>query len=178
MAQLLDLANELLLAIIGVVRVEDIEAFTISNKRIHSLSQDVLQKHRVMKKKYSKVQLHSEELKTLDVSRKVHPIAWLRKIVLSEKVASYPIHLYIQDSTVYNYAGKKCHLNFAMRKRIYSKLEQCPYIQRRDLEEWTLDDMFFSLSKSFDTSLALLLTLLPNLQSIFFDNVENDYVST
>lgn len=51
MAQLLDLANELLLAIIGVVRVEDIEAFTISNKRIHSLSQDVLQKHRVMKKK-------------------------------------------------------------------------------------------------------------------------------
>lgn len=63
-----------------------------------------------------------------------------------------------------------------MRKLIYSKLEQCPYIQRKDLEEWPPDDMFFSLYNSFDNPLALLLTLLPNLQSIFFVFVD-DYAS-
>lgn len=166
MIQLLDLANELLLAIIDEVRVEDIEAFTMSNKRIHSLSQHVLEKHRAMKKKYSVFQLNSGTLKTLDVSLKVHPLVWIRKIILNETVASYHTHLYIEYRSA-DQAFIFTGLNSEIIKRIYSKLEQCQYIQRKDLKEWKLD--IFSEFHSFDTALALLLTLLPNLQSIFFD---------
>lgn len=97
MAQILDLPNELLLDIVGVIRVEDIEAFTSCNKHIFSLSQNVLQKHRAMKKKYSKVQLTASDLDTSDVRRCVQSVVWLRDILFDETAASYLIRLHIQD---------------------------------------------------------------------------------
>lgn len=54
-------------------------------------------------------------------------------------------------------------------KWIFPKLEQCPYIQRKELEKWVLSP--HRDSEWFDTTLALLLTLLPNLQSIFIDGL-------
>ena len=169
MAKLLDLANELLLGIIEVVRVEDIEAFTSCNKRIYGLSEDVLEKHRAMKKKYSKIQLTSRDSLTLDIGRSVHPVVWLHELMLDEEAASYPTHLYIQDDipTVYNddydvNCQPLCRLVTEMKDLIYTKLENCLYIQRKELERWKrgFED---SRSPSFDMALALLLTLLPNL---------------
>ena len=178
MAQILDLPNELLLGIIGVIRVEDIEAFASCNKRIFSLSQNVLQKHRAMKKKYSKVQLTASNLDTLDLRQWVHSVAWLREILLDETVASYPIHLHIQQraigGTVFDgYDGFRqtnvYRIMAEIKEEIYSKLEECPYIQSHNLERWKLDLAYPLHYEWFDISLALLLTLLPNLQSILID---------
>lgn len=168
MARLLDLANELLLSIIEVLRVEEIEAFTSCNKRIHSLSQSVLQEHRAMKTKYSKVRLTSCARDTLDVRKDVHPLVWLQEVILDERAALYPTHIYVEgleedsdDVDVRHYCTTA-----AMKDLVCSKLEQCPYVQREVLEEWkqVTNDV-----NSFDIALALLLTLLPNLQSFAFE---------
>lgn len=171
MAKLLDLANELLLGIIEVIRVEDIEAFTSCNKRIHRLSQDVLQKHRAMKKKYSRVYFKSEDPYAPDVRfgvhSSVHPVTLLNEIVLDENVASYPTHLHIQDRMLWDYDnGPSSGISTETKDLVYSKMEHCPYFQRKELEWWK-QEIDHLRKVPFDNALALLLTLLPNLQSIF-----------
>ncbi len=177
MAQILDLPNELLLDIVGVIGVEDIEAFTSCNKRILSLSQNVLQKHRAMKKKYSNVRLTDSNLDTLDLRRCVHPVVWLRDILLDETAASYSTHLHIQqrqhDTRVIDAIDETSvyRIIAEVKEQVHSKMEKCPYIQRKDLEEWTHDLATCARYECFDRSLALLLTLLPKLHSIFIDSV-------
>ena len=173
MARLLDLANELLLGVISFVRVEDIEAFTSCNRRIYRVSQDVLQKHRAMKKKFSRVQLTFLNPGTTRVhSSSVHPMVWLEIITLDETAASYPTLLHIHDNIRSHDAGKgySSRISTDTKDLIYSKLDQCPYIPREELERWKKD--IDSRQKiSFDIALALLLTLLPNLQSISTDGL-------
>ena len=168
MAELLDLPNELLLDVINDVCVEDIEAFTSCNKRIHSLSKDILQRHKAMKKKYSKLRLTSfTNTANLDLSRRVHPIFWLQEIMLNETVASYPIHLYIQDHPAWDEDERATDIPTESKDCMFSKLAQCPYIQRKELEAWK--QRHRPDSNCFDITLALLLTLLPNLQSIIIN---------
>ena len=184
MAQLLDLPDELLLDILDVIRVEDIEAFTSCNKRIHSLSEDALQKHRAMKKKYSEIKLISwgEGTLTVDVCLSDHPVFWLHEILQDEKAASYPTCLRIHDDEVDHLdEGDNCLMTAdeddeqldrifrildEMKGCVYSKLKQSPYIQRKDLIDGKPDIYW---NPSFETSLALLLTSLPNLRSIFIE---------
>ncbi|CAF9942452.1 hypothetical protein IMSHALPRED_003689 [Imshaugia aleurites] len=181
MAKLLDLPNELLLDVIDDVCVEDIEAFTSCNKRIHSLSEDILQRHRAMKKKYSKVRVQSWDSKTKDVSGRVHPIVWLHNIMLDETVASYPTHLYIEDWEGYDDPAlwdeneDATGISTESKESIFSKLAQCSYIQRKEVQRWK-DVEDSSDSDYFDIALALLMTLLPNLRSIIICCLTN-YIS-
>lgn len=171
MVKLLHLPNELLLGIIDVVRVEDTEAFTACNKRIYSLSQDVLQKYRAMKRKYSTIRIACGAPENLDVRLYVHPMVWLHEIISDETAAAYPTSLYVKDSARLQRwdrgsdPGKVNKLIRNMYDQIYSKLEQCPYIHPTEMEWWKQN----IICGPFDAALALLLTLLPNLWSIFIE---------
>ena len=191
MHQLLDLPNELLLDIINVVPVGDIEAFTSCNKRIHALSYDVLQKYKKMKVKWSTVRCTSRATSkgVMDVRLHVHPVIWLYEITLDETVASYPTSLIIHDvpftqaefprrrhNFPRNFLGSDGH-DTRMRNvedQIRLKLEQCPYIQPKDMGDW----MRFPPWVYFDTALALLVTLLPNIQSIRIGSVKQSVSRT
>ena len=168
MNQLLDLPNELLLDIINVVAVEDTEAFTSCNKRIYALSHDVLQKYRAMKMKYSTVRCTTTESSrsVMDVHLHVHPVVWLYEIILDKTIASYPTRLIIHG-TRRDFFDRRIYPGLDARignvtDQIHLKLDQCPYIQPQDLDYWKRFNNF----GGFDNALALLLTLLPNLQFI------------
>lgn len=179
MCQLLDLPNELLLDVISVVRVDDIEAFTSCNKRLRALSHDVLQEHREMKMKYSTIRCTSMPASqgVMDVRLPVFPVVWLYEIILNKTVASYPTRLIIHDISNYRNDPTRGHgitTNYLSYDKLDArignvddqlrlKLEQCPYIQAKDMDTWMQDPPWID----FDTALALLLSLLPNLQSIF-----------
>lgn len=168
MARLLDLANELLLGIITVVRVEDIESFTSCNKRLYILSGGILKKHRAMKKKYSTIQLTSSDADNWNVRFSVHPVVWLHEVTLHKAAALYPTRLHIRDNIrpSYEVYGRySSGISPETKESIYSKLDQCPYIPREELERWK-KDIDSRQRISFDVALALLLTSLPNLQSI------------
>ena len=138
MAKLLHLPNELLLGIVDVVRVEDTETFTACNKRIHSLSQDVLQKCRAMKRKYSTIRIACGAPANLDVRLYVHPMVWLHESISDETAAAYPTSLYVKDSARLQRGdrgsdpGKVDKLIRNMYDQIYSKLEQCLYSSHGD----------------------------------------------
>lgn len=173
MARLLDLANELLLGIINVVRVEDLEAFTSCNKRIYGVSEDVLHKHRAMKKKYSRVKLIPLNPDTSEVRSSVHPMVWLHEIILDENSASYPTHLHVHDGIRSDYGNDHRYsslISDETKNLIYSKLDRCPYIPRQELEWWK-EDMESCGKICFEMALALILTSFPNLQSIFTEGL-------
>ena len=176
MSQLLDLPNELLLDIINVIRVDDIEAFASCTQRIRALSHDVLQKHREMKMKYSTIRCTSMPVshRVMDVRLQVHPVIWLYEIILDGTVASYPTSLIIHDPSdsrtdprydanpPMKYPGSDARKR-DVEDKIRSILEHCPYIQPRDMHLWMRRPPWLY----FDTALGLLLSLLPNLQTIF-----------
>ena len=176
MTQLLDLPNELLLDIISVIRVDDIEAFTLCNKLIRALSHDVLHRHREMKMKYSTIRCTSQPVShgVMDVRLGVHAVTWLYEIMLDGTVASYPTSLIIHDESdrrtdprpgydppLEYPASDACKRD--VEDQIRLKLEQCPYIEPKDMDLWMRRPPWLF----FDTALSLLLSLLPNLQSIF-----------
>lgn len=174
MAQLLDLPNELLQDIISIIRVDDIEAFTSCNKLIRALSRDVLQRHREMKMKYSTIRCTSQSISydSMDVRLGVH--ALLYEIILDGTVASYPTTLILHDGSHHRTNRSPGHhppLEYPVsdaRKRdvenqIRLKLWQCPYIKLKDMHLWIQRPPWLY----FDTALSLLLSLLPNLRSIF-----------
>ena len=176
MTKLLDLPNELLLDIISVIRVDDIEAFTSCNKLIRALSHDALQKYREMKMKYSTIRCTSMPVShsVMDVRLYVHPVTWLYEIISDGTVASYPTSLIINDESDRRTNPRRGYdppLEYPTsdaRKRdieeqIRLKLEQCPYIEPKDMDLWMRRPPWLY----FDTALSLLLSLLPNLQSIF-----------
>ena len=187
MTQLLDLPNELLLDIISAIRVDDIEAFTSCNKLIRALSRDVLHRHGEMKKKYSTIRCTSLPVSygVTDVRLHVHPVIWLYEIILDGTVASYPTSLIIHDQTNWRTNpryGENPPMEYPgsdARKRdveyqIRSILENCPYIQPNDMHLW----MRYPPWLYFDPALALLLSLLPNLQSIFTGGIRMHIDST
>ena len=176
MTQLLDLPNELLLDIISVIRVDDIEAFTSCNKIIRALSRDVFKRHREMKMKYSTIRCTSMPVShgVMDVRLYVHPVTWLYEIISDGSVASYPTSLIIHDKSdrrTNPRPGYDPPLEYPAsdaRKRdveeqIRLKLEQCPYLEPKKMDLWMRRPPWLY----FDTALSLLLSLLPNLQSIF-----------
>ncbi|KAM0798091.1 hypothetical protein BDR22DRAFT_401355 [Usnea florida] len=179
MSQLLDLPNELLQDIIHVVHVDDIEAFTSCNKLIHALSRDVLQRHREMKMKYSTIRCTSKTIShgVMDVRLYVHPVTWLYEIISDGTVASYPMSLIIHDKVDHRttpWPGYDPLLEYPAsdtRKRVEDqikfKLEQCPYIEPKDMDLWLRRPPWLY----FDTALSLLLSLLPNLQSILTGHI-------
>ena len=140
MAKLLHLPNELLLGIIDVVHVEDTEAFTACNKRTHSLSQDVLQKYRAMKRKYSLIRIAYGAPENLDVRLYVHPMVGLHEIISDETAAAYPTSLCVKDSLRLQRGdrgsgpGKVDKLIRNMYDQTCSRLEQCPYIHPTEME--------------------------------------------
>ena len=186
MSQLLDLPNELLQDIIGVVHVDDIEAFTSCNRLIHTLSHDVLQRHREMKMKYSTIRCTDKTIShgVMDVRLYVHPVTWLYEIIADETVASYPTSLIIHDVLNHrtthspDYELRLEYPASDARKRVEDqirlKLEQCPYIEPKDMNLWLRRPPWLY----FDTALSLLLSLLPNLQSILTGDVSVDLPRT
>ena len=179
MNQLLDLPNELLQDIINVVHVDDLEAFTSCNKFIHALSRDVLQRHREMRMKYSTIRCTSKTIShgVMDVRLYVHPVTWLYEIISDGTVASYPTSLIIHDKVDHRtrpWPGYDPPLEYPAsdtRKRVEDqiqlKLEQCPYIEPKDMDLWLRRPPWLY----FDTALSLLLSLLPNLQSILTGHI-------
>ena len=110
----------------------------------------------------------------MDVRLYVHPVTWLYEIISDGTVASYPTSLIIHDESdrrTNPRPGYDPPLEYPAsdaRKRdveeqIRLKLEQCPYIEPKEMDLWMRRPPWLY----FDTALSLLLSLLPNLQSIF-----------
>lgn len=100
MATLLDVPNELILRIINLIHPSDLEAFAVSNKSIHALSEDALRRHRAFKKRYSLLRFGflEDDVDVVQYERSNdsnHALLLLATILENPDVAYYPRRIQI-----------------------------------------------------------------------------------
>lgn len=171
MSLLLGLAHEILYHIIDVVDPGDIESFSASCKTIKLLAKAVIEEHRSLHHRYDVIEFG-------DGGEVVgpHPLFLLRDIILNPRVRYYPTDMRIRAF------DEECMLDFdedfykdkeQEQIQIASMMEEhgddvrlmlsrCVHIEAAELENW-----YQKISRGYyDAVFALLLTLLPNIQSI------------
>ena len=170
MASMLCLPNELLRLVIQNTGLEEIESLSLSCSLIHQLISPELTQNRKLKRKYSHICItDTDRSSTLLKQKSVHPLQVLRDICADPQIACYPRSLNIEERKDHLSATEeffKQHHEatsyLGMENRLVQMIQQCPYIGAEIAGDW----VEAIKSCNFDACAALLLTLLPNLQSL------------
>lgn len=162
MTALLSLPNELLLNVVNDLLPDDLENFSQTCKIIHALSTNALRAHAANKKKYSKLTL---SLRSRPDYHK-HPLFLIRDILMDPRIAYYPVELLLTGSQIDDHTPKEnLEHEFAstltvFEAKLFSMIHNHADVDSEEAARWRADLRWNSLS-SF---LALLLTMLPNVQ--------------
>jgi hypothetical protein len=174
MPHILKLPDELLLDIIAGLQRHDLENFTLTCERLFNVGHALLQEHRELKQKYSKVlsgTLLREDFEE-DVYRK-HPIHLLLEVLENPTIVEYPIKMIVGDC---EHEDNGYHDEDTVipdcSEVISAAVSQCAYVRPPQRESITNEIMMGSV----DATVALLLTILPNLESVEFYNLSTHSV--
>ncbi len=174
MPHILKLPDELLLDIIVGLQRDDLENFTLTCKRLFNVGHASLQEHRTLKQKYSKIlsgTLLREDFEE-DVYRK-HPIHLLLEVLENPTIVEYPIKMIVGDC---EHEDNEYHDEDTVmpdcREAISAAVSQCAYVRPRQRESITNEIILGRV----DATVALLLTILPNLVSVEFYNLSTNSV--
>ena len=175
MPNIFDLPNELLIEIINLVTPESIEQFTSCCKEIYNVGRDASKIHNRYRKQYGSITCAPlQEASDLPTGY-IHPLRFLAEIARDERIVEYTTeliidykgydpHEHVLNDNEREDLYKLHHLSYEAEQWICTKIKNSP-ILAGDLmliEEWTMMVLSGFLGKTW----ALLLTLLPNLDSI------------
>jgi len=165
MASLLDLPNELLLQIIGKTIPDDIESFSECCTDMKVLAEEMLAQHKSDHYSYSAVKITD----CSDIaSEAINPRDLLEDILRTPRLALYPTHVFIGESwdrfmvQSSNIEGTEEDFDDELKDLIRKALEDCPYVYPNEVDERASDIR----RGGMDATMAMLLALLPNVQSI------------
>ena len=173
---LFTLPNEIIIRIIDYLCPDDVENFSGTCKLLVELSTSRFEEHETMKKQYGYMELYSIE--DYCHSSYSSPIKLLRTIVDDPRIAHYPKALRILSYDVEdheNFAGDVWPIDSDdIEEEKRSLIEQyhgfrdllsdCPYLTDEEASDWPCR---ITVSED-DEAIALLLTLLPNLEHLTF----------
>lgn len=169
MAQLLDLPDEMLLGVLSVVDHEDIEAFTSCCKRLNGVGRDIREQHFARKHHYGTIVCGDTYAGGTPTT---HPLQILQDLMQDEVSFLYTTKLILLNRSGDYTDHQVMHWHDKVLKNAYEKiveemegpmsevLSRSPYLDFRDA---TLKQ---DLDSILAGDMALLLTLLPNMESI------------
>ncbi len=166
MATLLDLPNEIILQIIEHTVPDGIESLSECNKRIRHLATEALFQHEQDNWFYSLVRIteltdlddaESDPLDLLeDILRTPHLALYPRNVFIGEWWERYAVHSSDPEGTIED-------IDDELKVLIRQALENCPYVSSDEVDAWSSDIE----RGNADATMALLLTLLPNVRHIY-----------
>lgn len=171
MAILLDLLDELLLDIVAGNQHEDLENLTLTCKRFLSVGKALLQIHRAKKKKYSRIVFGTALGGADGADAYVHqPMFLLSKISEDVTIAGYPTKMIVGHDEY-----SDVPLIPDCREAVTAALSQCTHIKVQ-YREYVIREI---MAGKINASVALLLTMLPNLLSVeFYNNLSETFWET
>ena len=168
MSRLLSLPPEILLKIIDAVLPSDLENFCLCCKGLEALAEDALKRHASMKAKCSKLNCgrHWNDDNHL-TGHHHHPITILRAILEDDRYAHYPRALEIGCFEFENPSNASLPQVLSTMKELEDKilalLSESLYLNDGNMvNEWRIRIE----SGNGDSCAALIISLLPNLQSM------------
>jgi hypothetical protein len=175
MARLLDLPDEILLEALSFTDHEDIEAFTSCCKRLYGVGRDVRTQHFERKDNYGTIVCGDVYA---DGTPTTHPLKILQGMINDEILFSYPTKMIILECSRDNPNEAVTHWSDTDLEQAYEKIvdeiiEAIPKVLRRSPyfgHQEVVQDLDWILSGAIEPVVALLLTILPNLQSIEMRN--------
>lgn len=173
MPKIFDLPNEILIEIINLITPEGIEQLTLSCKEIYNVGRDALKMHNRYRKQYGSVNCFPPQEDTDLPAGFIHPLQHLAEIARDEKIAEYTTEFIIDGYHPYENvlcgveredSYKVHHLSYETEQWICTKIQDCPILagDLMEIKDWTR----MVLSGFLGRACALLITLLPNLNSI------------
>ncbi|MCJ1429037.1 hypothetical protein MMC29_006950 [Sticta canariensis] len=184
--RLLSFPIEIILQIVKEVSPEDIEQLAMSCKKVYILAGERLRKHAEMKRKYNQLVLCN--FSHMDI-KKVDPASILRDVLVNDQIAFYPQDIIIGslsyrvrqdaqeelalDAPVHS-EDFDAHFFEDVQDRLLAKLQGCPY-----LNDYNAQSLRKSITEGHQlASVALLITLFPNLRSmrVYPTETLGDYV--
>lgn len=172
--ELLSLPNEILAQILEEVGPEDLKRVALSCKTIYGLMKRPLIQHADMKRKYSRIIIsdyYSHNFAGHITGSPVQPAFLLRLVLLNDRIAFYPQHLFIGKSTdrlrlgEYEFLPKRefdKEMFADIHDILLKKLHECPYLNDSEARAWG----GLIERGCQDAMLAFLMALFPNLRSM------------
>lgn len=154
MPRILALPNEILLQVVENLSHGDLENFALTCKRILNLSWD--------EKKNTYGTITCGDVLTGSAARGLHLFNFLHDILLDDSIAVYTTELLIGAESVRDGGPEVCQILLGIEHEIDAVLSACPYLdcdQGNDFKQ-------LIMTGDEDMTVALLITLLPNLLSI------------
>ncbi|KAL8912801.1 MAG: hypothetical protein Q9171_002259 [Xanthocarpia ochracea] len=143
---LASLPNEIVLAIIDSLGLKETWSFALASRALYKLSQAALQRHRKYSTKYSTICLGNEG---------EQPVDFLAELLRDPRIASYIIEMQISKDHDVNKRDEY--------PEIAALGAGCPWLSEPQQREWQ-DALLVPKNQFYH--LAILLTLLPKLESI------------
>lgn len=175
MARLLDLPDEMLLEVLLFVYHEDIEALTSCCKRLNGVGREVRDQHFDRKHNYGTIVCGDV---MADGTPTIHPLRILQHMINDEILFSYPTKMIIVGCSADRPEYHITHAFDEDLREAYEKtigeisetmpdvLRRSPYFGHEEVEQ----DPDLILSGVIEPVIALLLTILPNIQCIELRN--------
>ncbi len=173
MPDLLTLSNEILYEIIAAVGADDIEAFAASCPRMNLLSAPTVVRHRQLLKQYATI-----EFGDCGEIQGKHPLYMLRDVLRNSRIAQYPHLLRIGDwmdvdawmpgyddemiEGIQMERDKVREEADSIKDLITAIIIECRFLGERETDGWVER----LLDGQEHEAIAILLTLLPNLEMI------------
>lgn len=182
MSRLLALPNELISPIIDEIPLTDIESFALCSKATHMLCETAIR--RILEERYAIIRLGSREglprsytriRARDDPAREQHPLLFLDRILSKPNIAQYPTELQIEfnvkDDEDEIEDSEKAALDNAISTwstRLASFGANNPWLTGELRETWQRA-LLRPMNRFYH--FGMLLTMLPNIQSITISNV-------
>lgn len=193
MFPLMRLPNELIFRVVNLVHPHDIESLVLCNKSINRFAQEALARHLELKRKYSVIrpkirkelegfdlQARNEELRLVDVEW-VDPstYAFMADIIQNGDIVYYAVDLRLPLDAFMDYITEPFFVlddiesedyysqdSIASRKSflvVRDYIRNTPLLSMEDKAQWSF---YLHTRNNRDVGLALLFSLLPNIQSV------------
>lgn len=177
MSTMLNIPNELTLRIISLIHPSDLEAFAVINKSVHALAKGALRRHLAFRKRYSYLRVgYLEDDDSVVQSQRSndsnHALLLLASILESPDVAYYPRRIQIGPCEEEDGIFEIEEHDILLERQLVVAKQSVPL--KKMVAECTLVDdcMKAEMSDSLcqaeneGAAISLLMTLLPNLQSV------------
>ena len=171
---MLSLPNEILGRIIQAVPLPDLESLAFTSKHVYALAEKTLKRHLMLKKKYSVLRIrYLEADRVVDAPADIPDDAkgvflLLNRIIVEPDIAYYPRTLYLGNRDSFD-----DEQDYQIPERLSSiTASHCAALRNSlDGSHFLNDRGYDTISDNFDDWLALhlLVTAIPNLESVFED---------
>ncbi|KAG6991121.1 hypothetical protein G7Y79_00057g091030 [Physcia stellaris] len=193
MFPLMRLPNELIFRVVNLVHPADIESLVLCNKSINRFAQEALARHLELEKKYSVIrpkywkELEGSDLQVRnDAMRLVNielfdpsTFAFMAGIIQNEDIVYYPVNLHLPFDAFMDYITERSYVlddieseDFYSQKNVASRksfsivrnyIRNTPLLSMEDKAHWLY---YLHTRRNNHVGLALLFSLLPNIQSV------------